>query len=200
MTGARTPVKVLLAGGFGVGKTTLVASVSEIPPVSTEAVLTGRAGTVDDTRLVPGKASSTVAMDFGRVTLDEQVVMYLFGTPGQTRFWFMWNRLARGSLGAVVLVDVRRLADSFTPVDYLELTGLPYVVVVNRFDGAPAYPASELRDALATRPDVPVLFCDARERAGAREVLIALVEHVRQRPRGRPPGTPDNPQPLGSTR
>jgi uncharacterized protein len=177
------PVKVLLAGGFGVGKTTMVASVSEIAPVATEAVLTDAGSGRDDVSLVTGKTSTTVAMDFGRITLDSGVVLYLFGTPGQRRFWFMWDRLARGALAAVVLVDVRRLPDCFGPVDYLEQVGLPFVVVVNRFDGAPTYPDAELRDALALANDVPILSCDARQRAGAKQVLIALVEHVATRAR-----------------
>lgn len=182
---ARFPVKVLVSGGFGVGKTTMVAAVSEIPPISTEAQLTGASAPVDDVDLVPGKQATTVAMDFGRITIDEQVAIYLFGTPGQRRFWFMWDRLARGALGAVVLVDVRRLVDSFAPIDYLERAGLPYAVVVNQFDHAPSYPATALRDALAVGPQVPVLSCDARQRAGAKRVLIALVEHVAAR-RGLP--------------
>jgi uncharacterized protein len=181
------PVKVLLAGGFGVGKTTMVASVSEIAPVATEAVLTDAGSGRDDVSMVAGKTSTTVAMDFGRITLDGGVVLYLFGTPGQRRFWFMWDRLARGALAAVVLVDVRRLPDCFGPVDYFEQVGLPFVVVVNRFDGAPTYPDTELREALALTSDVPILSCDARQRAGAKEVLIALVEHVATRARASVP-------------
>jgi hypothetical protein len=174
-------VKVLVAGGFGVGKTTMVASVSEIPPVSTEAYLTQASIRTDDIAAVPRKAATTVAMDFGRITVDREVVLYLFGTPGQERFWFMWDRLARGALGAVVLVDVRRLVDSFAPIDYFEQARLPFVVVVNKFDGAPAYPGDAIREALALAPRVPVLTCDARRRDGAKQVLIALVRHVTQR-------------------
>lgn len=171
-------VKVLVAGGFGVGKTTMVGSVSEIPAVSTEAYLTQASAGTDDVVPVPGKTATTVAMDFGRITVDPRVVLYLFGTPGQQRFWFMWDRLARGALGAVVLVDVRRLVDSFAPIDYFEQAGMPFVVVVNQFDRAPVYPAEAIREALAVGPRVPVLTCDARHREGAKQVLIALVEHV----------------------
>jgi hypothetical protein len=174
-------VKVLVAGGFGVGKTTMVGSVSEIPPVSTEAYLTQVSIRTDDIAVVPRKTATTVAMDFGRITVDQQVVLYLFGTPGQERFWFMWDQLARGALGAVVLVDVRRLVDSFAPIDYFEQARMPFVVVVNEFDGAPAYPGQAIREALALGPQVPVLTCDARQRDGAKQVLIALVEHVASR-------------------
>lgn len=179
--GARVAVKVLVAGGFGVGKTTMVGSVSEIPAVSTEAYLTQASVRTDDIAPVPGKSATTVAMDFGRITVDRRVVLYLFGTPGQERFWFMWDQLARGALGAVVLVDVRRLIDSFAPIDYFEQTRLPFVVVVNQFDGAPVYPGEAVREALALGPQVPVLTCDARQRDGAKQVLISLVEHVATR-------------------
>jgi hypothetical protein len=179
--GGEVSVKILIAGGFGVGKTTMVGSVSEIPPVSTEAQLTSASIPTDDIDKVPAKGSTTVAMDFGRITIDRRVRLYLFGTPGQHRFWFMWDQLARGALGAVVLVDVRRLVDCFAPIDYFEDTQLPFVVVVNEFDGAPVYPSEAIRDALALGPTVPVLTCDARQRDGAKQVLIALVEHVAAR-------------------
>jgi signal recognition particle receptor subunit beta len=155
--------------------------VSEIAPVSTEVAMSGPSRALDDTSLVAEKRATTVALDFGRITIDEQVAVYLFGTPGQARFWFMWDRLARGAFGAVVLVDVRRLADCFAPLDYLERAGLPHVVCVNRFDGTLVYPEQELRHALALGDEVPLLSCDARVRAGAKQVLIALVAHVARR-------------------
>lgn len=170
--------KIVVAGGFGVGKTTLVSAVSEIDPVTTEVVMTGASDGVDETGAVPGKAATTVAMDFGRITIDASLVLYLFGTPGQRRFWFMWDQLCRGAIGAVVLVDVRRLTDCFGPVDYFERNCIPYAVVVNEFDGAPTHPVDALRDALAVDTQVPILSCDARQRPGAKQALVALVEHA----------------------
>lgn len=176
-------MKILLAGGFGVGKTTMVASVSEIPPVSTETYLSTASRMLDDTGLVPGKRATTVALDFGRITVDTRAVLYLFGTPGQARFWFIWDQLARGAWGAVVLVDVRRLPDSFAPIDYLEQRRLPFAVCINTFDDAPQYPTEVVREALSLHRHVPVLTCDARQRAGAKQVLISLVEHIAARHR-----------------
>ncbi|UZJ32546.1 GTP-binding protein [Streptomyces endophytica] len=187
-TAAADPVtlKILVAGGFGVGKTTLVGAVSEIKPLRTEERLTEAGRPVDDLHGVEAKNSTTVAMDFGRITVNDQLVLYLFGTPGQDRFWFLWDELARGALGAVVLADTRRLADSFAAIDYFERRGLPFTVAVNCFDGADRYPPEAVRDALDLDPDVPVVLCDARERDSARDVLIAVVEHA-MRTRGRRP-------------
>ncbi|BDM68878.1 ATP-binding protein [Streptomyces nigrescens] len=187
-TAAADPVtlKILVAGGFGVGKTTLVGAVSEIKPLRTEERLTEAGRPVDDLHGVEAKSTTTVAMDFGRITVNDQLVLYLFGTPGQDRFWFLWDELARGALGAVVLADTRRLADSFAAIDYFERRGLPFTVAVNCFDGADRYPPEAVRDALDLDPDVPVMLCDARERDSARDVLIAVVEHA-MRTRGRRP-------------
>jgi len=173
-----TALKVLVAGGFGAGKTTFVGSVSEVRPLSTEEFLTDESVGVDDISGVETKLTTTVAMDFGRITINESLLLYLFGTPGQDRFWFVWDELAMGAIGAVVLADTRRLADCFPSVDYLERSGVPFVVAVNCFDGARRYQPEEVRQALNLDPEVPVLLCDARLRESGKAILIALVEHV----------------------
>jgi hypothetical protein len=168
----------VIAGGFGVGKTTLVGAVSEITPLTTEAVMTTAGVGIDDPSKVPGKGTTTVAMDFGRITMAEDLILYLFGTPGQTRFWFMWDEIIRGALGAAVLVDTRRITDSFAPIDFFESRRLPYLVAVNCFDGAPRYAADEVREALAIAPEVPLVLTDARNRESVKSVLITVVEHA----------------------
>lgn len=171
-------LKILVAGGFGVGKTTLVGAVSEIRPLRTEERLTEAGRPVDDTAGVEGKTTTTVAMDFGRITLREDLVLYLFGTPGQDRFWFLWDELAQGALGAVVLADTRRLEDCFAAVDYFERREIPFTVAVNCFEGADRFPIRTVRAALDLDPEVPVLMCDARDRSSVRDVLVTVVEHA----------------------
>jgi uncharacterized protein len=170
--------KIVIAGGFGVGKTTLVGAVSEITPLTTEALLTQAGAGIDDASKVPGKETTTVAMDFGRITMADDLILYLFGTPGQTRFWFMWDELMRGAVGAVVLVDTRRITDAFAPLDYFENRHLPYLVALNCFDGAPRYEPEEVREALAISPNVPLIMCDARHRDSVKQVLVGVVEHA----------------------
>jgi uncharacterized protein len=172
------PLKVLIAGGFGVGKTTLVQSLSEIPPLLTEQAMTTASIGVDEADAVPGKTTTTVAMDFGRITVDESLILYLFGTPGQSRFWFMWDELARGSVGAVVLVDLRRIDDCFPAIDFFENRRLPFVVGVNRFPEADEYDPETVREALALSSDTPLVWMDARDPHSSRAALVKLVEHA----------------------
>lgn len=170
-----TPVKILIAGGFGAGKTTMVGAVSEIPPLSTEEVFTEASDGVDDLRGVERKRTTTVALDFGKITIPPRHVLYLFGTPGQQRYWFMWDDLARGAIGAVVLVDTRRLEGSFAAIDFFERRDIPFIVAANCFDNAPVYAVDEIRAALRIPDEVPVVLCDARQRESSKETLIQLV-------------------------
>jgi signal recognition particle receptor subunit beta len=170
--------KIVIAGGFGVGKTTLVGSVSEIVPLRTEALVTNESEGVDDLAAVPTKATTTVAMDFGRLTLAEDLVLYLFGTPGQRRFWFMWDDLCRGAIGAIVLVDTARLDESFSPLDYFESKGLPFIVAVNQFDGTQEFALDDVAAALALPPEVPIIRVDARDRESAKQALVRITEYA----------------------
>lgn len=171
-------VKIVVSGGFGVGKTTFVGAISEIVPLRTEAAMTSESIQVDDATWLPGKSTTTVAMDFGRITLDDALRLYLFGTPGQERFGFMWDDLVRGALGAVVLVDTRRLDHCYSSVDYYEEHGIPFVVAVNQFEDAPHHHRDDVRYALNIADDVPMVRCDARDRESVKEVLVALLETV----------------------
>ncbi len=177
---SRAPIatKVVVAGGFGVGKTTFVTAVSEITPLQTEAVMTRASEATDDLSATPEKLTTTVAVDFGRITLADDLVLYVFGTPGQQRFWFMWDDIVRGAIGAIVLADTRRLTDCFPALDYFESCGIPYVVAVNHFEGTESFEAEDVREALTVPPHIPVVIMDARDRLSVIDSLLGLVAHA----------------------
>jgi uncharacterized protein len=182
-----TPVKIVVAGGFGVGKTTFVGAISEIEPLRSEAIITEASSGVDEL-FGDGKTMTTVAMDFGRISLKHKLVLYLFGTPGQDRFHFMWNELARGAIGAVVLVDTRRIEPSFAAIDFYEKRETPFVVAINTFHGRKLHTIEEVRGALQVGRDVPIVYCDARVRVDVQRVLVTLVEHALERATTTPVG------------
>ncbi|MFF2845060.1 ATP/GTP-binding protein [Streptomyces sp. NPDC058001] len=178
---ATRSVKIMIAGGFGTGKTTMVRAVSDIRPLTTEETLTQASADVDDLIGVADKQETTVSLDFGRIAINERLMLYLFGTPGQERFWFLWNGLFKGALGAIVLVDTRRLASSFRAIEEMERQKVPFVIALNVFPDSQHHPVEEIRDALDISPHTPVVACDARDRASSRDVLIALIQHLKDR-------------------